>query len=74
MSYDGLHDRLASIEHDLAVIKAELARISITVRSNQSNWIDLMEGPMAEFPEFPEVVRLGREFRKAHQPPEESWE
>uniref|UniRef100_A0A7C2JZV9 Uncharacterized protein n=1 Tax=Schlesneria paludicola TaxID=360056 RepID=A0A7C2JZV9_9PLAN len=72
MSADVIEDRLASVERDLAAVKAELARVSAVAGAAKSSWLDLMEGSMAEFSEFDELVRLGREFRKSYHPPEDN--
>jgi hypothetical protein len=36
---------------------------------SEANWLDDFAGSMKEFPEFEEVVRLGREFRESQTDP-----
>jgi hypothetical protein len=59
-----IEQRLASLEHEVAQI-----RLQIPERQAGENWVDQISGSMKKFPEFPEVVRLGREFRAAHELP-----
>lgn len=55
-----LEARLASIEKDVADLKDHV------FRSDQARpWYEKMIGSMKDFPEFDEVVKLGREIRKA---------
>lgn len=72
MSVDAIENRLSSVERDLAAVKAELARLSQIVDMAHTDWLDRIEGSMAEFPEFDEVTRLGWEFRKAYRPPQDN--
>jgi hypothetical protein len=53
-----LEKRLEALEREVAQIKLRLS----TAHAN-GNWVDEIAGSMRQFPEFDEVVRLGREFR-----------
>jgi hypothetical protein len=55
-----LERRLEALEREVAEIKLRLA----TPPAN-GNWVDQISGSMKQFPEFEEVVRLGREFRES---------
>jgi hypothetical protein len=55
-----LQQRLAALEREVAQIKRHL-----TSNETKGNWVDEISGSMAAFPEFEEVVRLGREFRES---------
>ena len=59
-----IEHRLATLERELAEIKKHLPRARPDV-----NWIEDFAGSMKEFPEFTELVRLGREFRAAQIDP-----
>lgn len=58
-----IEERLAKIEEELAELKRRLSE-----PSQQTAWYWKVAGSMAAYPEFQEVVRLGREFRKADSP------
>lgn len=51
--------RLSSLEHEVDEIKQRLDR-----QPAGGNWVAARSGSMRDFPEFEEVVRLGREARK----------
>jgi hypothetical protein len=57
-SQSPLEQRLEALEREVAQIKVRLN----TPQAN-GNWVDEIAGSMKHFPEFDEVVRLGREFR-----------
>ena len=73
MSTPMFEDRLNAIERELAEVKVELARVSAKANEERPDWLDLMTGSMAEFPEFDEMVRLGREYRKSFHPAEDNY-
>jgi hypothetical protein len=56
-------DRLATLEADVAQIKHQLRE-----EREPQNWLDRVVGSMTQYPEFQEVLRLGREFRQADRP------
>ncbi len=55
-----LEKRLVALEREVAQIKLRL-----TTPQANGNWVDEIAGSMKQFPEFDEVVRLGREFRES---------
>jgi hypothetical protein len=67
-SQSTLEKRLEALEREVAQIKLRLS----TPHAN-GNWVDEIAGSMKQFPEFDEVVRLGRAFRQTMrvQAPEE---
>lgn len=73
MSSPVVEDRLNAIECELAQVKVELARVAAQSNSTRSDWLEVMEGSMSEFPEFDEMVRLGREYRKSFHPAEDNY-
>jgi hypothetical protein len=54
-----LEARLEAVEKDLAQLKDFVRRAP-----NARPWYERMVGSMKDYPEFEEVVRLGRELRK----------
>ena len=58
-----LEDRLTAMERDLAELRAHVFR-----DDRKRPWFEKMVGTMRDYPEFAEVVRLGREIRKADAP------
>lgn len=73
MSAPVVEDRLNVIERELAEVKVELAKVAAMSNSARPDWLDVMEGSMSEFPEFDEMVRLGREYRKSFHPAEDNY-
>jgi len=59
-----------SSEDRLAVLEAEVAQIKRLLGEERKpqNWLDRVVGSMSRHPEFQEVLRLGREFRRADRP------
>jgi hypothetical protein len=55
-----LEQRVATIEKEVAELKNRVHRSEAT-----RAWYEKMIGSMKDYPEFEEVVRLGREIRKA---------
>jgi hypothetical protein len=49
----------------------EELRRKIEPRAINPNWLEQITGILRDFPEFEEVIRLGREFRMADRPAEE---
>jgi hypothetical protein len=62
-----------SNEDRLATLEAEVARIKEQLRGERKppNWLDRVVGSMSQYPDFQEVLRLGREFRQADRPVED---
>jgi hypothetical protein len=59
-----IKQRLAILEREVRELKKQLKGTP----SPDSNWVERMSGSMVDFPEFDEVVRLGRENRQADLP------
>jgi hypothetical protein len=59
--------RQFSIEQRLEALEQEVAEIRqrLTSAPTNGNWVDSIAGSMKPFPEFDDVVRLGREFRQS---------
>ena len=59
-----------SIEERLALVERELAELKTRLppEPKSENWIEKISGSMKDFPEFDEVLRLGREMREADRP------
>lgn len=55
-----VEERLSALESELQAVKRQLARIE-----KPRAWLDEVAGSMDEWPEFEEVLRLGREFRQS---------
>ncbi len=61
-----IEERLAHIEKDVTDLKSEFNRLR-----SKGNWIDQITGTFKDDPEFDEILRLGREIRRADRPDEE---
>jgi hypothetical protein len=61
-----IEERLASVERDLAELKARFPPVP-----KPENWIERISGSMQDYPEFDEILRLGREMREADRPKDE---
>ncbi len=59
----GLEERLSAVEKDLADLKSRVVQ-----SQREPPWFEKMIGSMKDYPEFDEVVKLGREIRKADAP------
>jgi hypothetical protein len=55
---------MATVEERLTAVESELARLRIQVEQ-KGNWIARISGSMKDFPEFEEVVQLGRDWRRS---------
>ena len=55
-----VEERLSALESEVRVVKQRLARMG-----KPRAWLDEVAGSMDEWPEFEEVLRLGREFRES---------
>jgi len=60
---DTLEARLAKVERELAILKAQRG-----VQSDKSNWIEKITGSFEGDADFEEILRLGKEMRDAEQP------
>lgn len=59
-----LEQRVAVLERDLAELKR---RVGLPDAKN--DWIKAVSGSMKDYPEFKEVVRLGRKYRRSQKTP-----
>jgi hypothetical protein len=50
------------VEQDLAQLKSQVDRLR-----SKGNWIDQITGSFKDDPEFEEILRIGREIRRADQ-------
>jgi hypothetical protein len=57
-----LIERLGIVEKELAELKERVAR-----QETNGSWIERIAGTFKDDPEFDEIVRLGREFRRSVQ-------
>jgi hypothetical protein len=55
-----VEERLSALESEVRAVKQQLA----SMRKPRA-WLDEVTGSMDEWPEFEEVLRLGREFRES---------
>jgi len=55
-----VEDRLSTLESELEGVKRRLAAMH-----KPRAWLEEVAGSMDDWPEFEEVVRLGREFRQS---------
>jgi len=64
-----------STEERLATLEAEVAQIKdqLQLGAEPWNWLDRVVGSMTRYPDFREVLRLGREFREADRPLDNEW-
>ena len=58
-----LEQRISHVEKDLAQLKSQVERLGA-----KENWIDRITGSFKNDPEFDEILRLGREIRRADRP------
>jgi hypothetical protein len=59
------------VEERLAVLETEVAELKRSLRPGET-WFNRVAGSMKDDPEFDEVLRLGREIRRADRPVEAS--
>lgn len=62
-----LEDRVKALEDEVAELKRRAGR-----KETVGEWLDKISGRLAKYPEFEDVVRLGREIRKADRPDDET--
>jgi hypothetical protein len=55
-----VEERLSALESEVQAVKQQLASMG-----KPRAWLDEVAGSMDEWPEFEEVLRLGREFRES---------
>lgn len=60
MATSSVEERLSALESEIDILKRQLAS-----DRQPGNWVDAIAGSMDKWPEFDEVLRLGREFRES---------
>jgi hypothetical protein len=55
-----IEQRLTALEQEVARLKVRMGLVMPT-----TDWIEAISGSMKHFPEFEEVIALGREFRES---------
>ena len=70
-SVDALEERVTLLEAEAARLKA---RQATATPEDAAPWWKKLVGIYEGDPDFEEVVRLGREYREAQRPPEETEE
>lgn len=60
---------LSSVELELIEVKRQLAKVLGGDPPTRTDWLTQVIGSMSDFPDFSEVVRLGREYRAAYRAP-----
>lgn len=64
-----VEQRLSALERDLAELRARVeAGQGAAATGSRPSWLEGVVGSMKGFPEFEEVVRLGRAARHADRP------
>lgn len=58
-----LEERISHVEKDVTQLKSQFERLRA-----KENWIDRISGSFKDDPEFEEILRLGREIRRADRP------
>jgi hypothetical protein len=58
---------VSALEQRVSALEKEVAELRRHVRPRESarDWIERVSGSMKDYPEFEEVIRLGREIREA---------
>ena len=71
-----LEDRMLTVERELSVVESELVEVKRQLAEvlngeppPRTGWLKHVIGSMSDFPEFAEVVRLGREYRQSYRAP-----
>ncbi len=62
-----LEDRVKALEDEVAELKRRAGG-----KETVGEWLDRISGRLAQYAEFENVVRLGREIRNADRPDDES--
>jgi hypothetical protein len=57
-----LEERVSHVEQDLAQLRSQVERLR-----SKGNWIEQITGTFKDDAEFDEILRLGREARRADQ-------
>ena len=61
--------RLALLESRVAALEAEIQQINQQPASGKSeDWVDRIYGLFADYPDFDQVIELGRQYRESLRP------
>ena len=71
MSQGTVEDRLSTLEREMAELRRRLAVASPP--SLGTDWLNAIAGSMKDYPEFDEVLRLGRAVRESDRPEDEEF-
>lgn len=61
-----IEERLDTLEHEMADLKRRVGE-----GETKKNWIEKITGTFENDPDFAEILRLGREIRRADRPDDE---
>jgi hypothetical protein len=64
--------RLARLEQDVDRLKQQQAGRQNADSAPKPGWLDRITGSMKDYPEFEQVLELGRAIRQADRPDEDS--
>ncbi len=66
-----LEERLTALEKQVAELQQQVEQLRKRwpLTEPKPNWLEQISGSMADFPEFDEVLRLGREIRQSMREP-----
>jgi len=63
-----LEKRVETLEAEFAELKRQLKARGVT----SGSWLDRVTGSFRDEPDFEEVLRLGRDYRRSHRPEAEA--
>jgi hypothetical protein len=66
MTHPRIEERLAALEEQVAELAKEIQRLhDENQRNGKTSWIEKITGSFQDDPEFEEILRLGREYRRS---------
>lgn len=60
--------KLALLESRVTTLETEVTQLKMQRGAPVEDWVDQIYGLFADYPDFDEVVRLGREYRESLRP------
>lgn len=63
-----LESRLEALEAQVQQLKEQKATVSPSSGAPAEDWVDKMYGLFADYPDFDQVVALGRKYRESLRP------